>query len=100
MDVGAGWVQQRQSGIGFNDLSAMVYELVASLSVRAPRKQTQDPHTRRHYLPQDCLNELMDFHVRNSTHWLNCYQRKLSFDRAIEVDKISVMAQADCLELG
>jgi len=63
------------------------------------REQNRDIQTGMHYMPQDCLDELLDFHVRHGTHWLNCYQRKLSFDRAIEVDKVGVMAQADCIEL-
>lgn len=165
MKVSAGWMQQRQSGIGFNELSSMVSELIANferqstvqLSQDAPwspdwvspssrtrvirhgssaalhsvlmqtpdtvsaeyevlhrglrvftwceylwpqhQRERQELHSGKHYLPQDCLDELMDFHVRNHTHWLACFRRKLRTDRAIEIDKVGVVTQANCIEL-
>jgi hypothetical protein len=163
MERKAGWVQQRQSGIGFNELSSMVAELVSQFEQRRnidnvhtpdwvspstrtniirhgsssslysllnqvpsavsseyevlyrgaqvftwseylwPHLQQSDARHNRSrtvYLPQSCLNELMDFHVRNNTPWLQRYQIKLRRDRAIEIDKISVMAQSYCIELS
>ena len=63
------------------------------------RGDRQELHSAKHYLPQDCLDELMNFHVQNNTHWLTCYRRKLRTDRAIEIDKVGVVTQANCIEL-
>ncbi len=166
MEVLAGWVQQRQSGIGFDELSSMVSELMAvferqsslsgtqsmpwtpdwvsptsrtrvirhgsseslhSVLMQTPdtisaeyevlyrgarvfgwcdylwpqlRQESRDLHAGKYYLPQDCLDELMNFHVRYSTHWLERYRRKLHRDRAIEIDKVGVVTQANCIELS
>ena len=165
MKVSAGWMQQRQSVIGFDELSSMVLELMAnferqsveqvmrtdswspdwlspsfrtrvirhgsraslhSVLMQVPdtisaeyevlhrglrvftwceylwpqhRDERQELHSAKLHLPQDCLDELMDFHVQNNTHWLACYQRKLRTQRAIEIDKIGVVTQANCIEL-
>lgn len=163
MQSNTGWMQQRQSGIGFNELTSMIVELVAHFeehqnpaSVLYPDWVSPSTRTRiiRHgsssllssvlkqvpsaiaaeyellyrgspvftwseylwphlhqndvrqnqsrtvYLPQQCLIELMNFHEQNQTSWLQRYQSKLRRDRAVEIDKISVMTQPDCIELS
>lgn len=163
MEGNTGWVQQRQSGIGFNELTSMIAELVAQFEKSPTTNITHSPdwvspstRTRviRHgsssslfsvlnqvpsatsaeyellfrgvqvftwseylwphlhqsdarrsrslmvYLPQSCLTELMEYHVQNNTHWLQRYRTKLQSDRAIEIDKISVVTQTDRIELS
>ena len=163
MERKTGWVQQRQSGIGSNELTSMIAELVAQFEKSPTTDITHSPdwvspstRTRviRHgsssslfsvlnqvpsaisaeyellfrgiqvftwseylwphlhqsaathnrsltvYLPESCLNELMDYHVQHNTHWLQRYRAKLQSDRAVEIDKISIMTQSDCIELS
>lgn len=162
MAVTAGWMQQNQSGISFDELSSLIAELVAcfeqqqvdyptshadwiSPSSRTQvirhgcstflnsvlnqaadtvsaeyevlyrgsrvftwqeylwpqlRKDNQDYRNSKIYLPQGCLDELMAFHVANDTLWLKRYRCKLQSSRAIEIDKVGVVAQANCIELS
>lgn len=63
------------------------------------------------YLPEDCLNELMDFHVRNDTPWLRRFRNQPRHHRqspvyeaapdssgvagAIQINEVRVVAQAN-----
>ena len=163
MEGNTGWVQQRQSGIGFNALTSMVAELVSQFEQSQIPDNTHSPdwvspstrtrivrhgsssslssllnqvpsaisaeyevlyrsvqvftwseylwphlhqsdarynRSRTVYVPQSCLCELMDFHAQNQTPWLQRYKAQLRRDRAVEIDKISVMAQPNCIELS
>lgn len=51
-------------------------------------------------IPTGCLDELMAFHLHHNTPWLHRYNSTLRRDSFIEIDKISIVAQTDYIELG
>lgn len=162
MEGNTGWMQHRQSGIGFTELTSMVAELVSQFEQKQNADNTHSPdwvststrtrvirhgsssslssllnqvpnaisaeyevlyrgdqvftwseylwphlcqsdarhnRSRTVYLPQSCLNELMGFHEQHNTLWLQRYRQQLRRDRAIEIDKISVVTKPNCIEL-
>lgn len=63
-------------------------------------QNNQQVHARKAiYLPQDCVDELMRYHVDADTSWLSRYRARLRRDRAAQIDEVSVVAEPDRLQV-
>lgn len=61
-------------------------------------KHQRRPHQSIH-LPDSCLQELMQYHIDADTSWLQRYRASLRLDRTAKVNEISVVTEADSIEV-
>lgn len=50
------------------------------------------------YIPRDCLDELMRYHVQAGTSWLTRYRHRLRCERAAKIDKVDIVAESDRIQ--